>query len=167
MTLCSMTGFSRAEGALEGWRWFWELKSVNGRSFEPRFRLPAGFDRLEPQLRRAAQARIARGNLNAALSLAAPQTASALRVNPAALDDALRLVAEVARRIDCDKPRPEGVLSLRGVLEGGEEIADEAAVAALDAAIAQSFDVALDQLSSMRESEGRAIGVVLAGHLDA
>jgi hypothetical protein len=54
MTLASMTGFARSEGASASptaWTWAWELRSVNGRGLELRFRLPGGFDALEPTLR--------------------------------------------------------------------------------------------------------------------
>ena len=57
MTLASMTGFARSEGAGAGpmaWSWAWELRSVNGRGLELRFRLPGGFDALEPGLRERA-----------------------------------------------------------------------------------------------------------------
>ena len=49
--LASMTGFAHSEGAVEGLSWAWELRSVNGRGLELRFRLPSGFDMLEPALR--------------------------------------------------------------------------------------------------------------------
>src|SRR5690349_19378760 len=41
--VASMTGFARAEGEADGLAWSWELKSVNGKSLDLRFRLPAGF----------------------------------------------------------------------------------------------------------------------------
>ncbi|MEO1135392.1 MAG: YicC/YloC family endoribonuclease, partial [Pseudomonadota bacterium] len=67
--LCSMTGFARAEGAHEQWRYVWELRSVNGRGFEWRARLPAGFDSIDPELRKATKKKLTRGSLNAGLTL--------------------------------------------------------------------------------------------------
>ena len=52
--LASMTGFARAEGSAAGLAWVWELRSVNGRGLDLRFRLPSGWDALEPILRTAA-----------------------------------------------------------------------------------------------------------------
>ena len=56
MTLQSMTGFARAAQESDGAAIAWELKSVNGKGLEVRFRLPPGMERLEPALRQAAAA---------------------------------------------------------------------------------------------------------------
>jgi uncharacterized protein YicC (UPF0701 family) len=37
-----MTGFARADGHEEGVSWVWEVKSVNSKSLDLRFRLPPG-----------------------------------------------------------------------------------------------------------------------------
>ncbi len=57
--LSGMTGFGRADGALDGWTWAVEARSVNGRNLEVRFRGPNGFDGLERLAKTAAQARMA------------------------------------------------------------------------------------------------------------
>ena len=36
----SMTGFARVDGAGEGYRWTWEVRSVNGKGLDIRLRLP-------------------------------------------------------------------------------------------------------------------------------
>ena len=43
--LQSMTGFARAGAELDGAAIAWEVKSVNGKGIEARFRLPPGFER--------------------------------------------------------------------------------------------------------------------------
>ena len=68
MTISSMTGFARASGAHDAWTWVWEVRSVNGRSLEMRFRLPPGHDGLEPGLRKAVSGVFTRGSINALLS---------------------------------------------------------------------------------------------------
>ena len=47
MTLQSMTGFARTDGVHGDTSWFWEIRSVNGRSLDLRLRLPSGLERLE------------------------------------------------------------------------------------------------------------------------
>src|SRR4051794_39406574 len=47
VAVSSMTGFARVEGEIDGIGWAWELKSVNGKALDLRFRLPPGFDALE------------------------------------------------------------------------------------------------------------------------
>ena len=64
-----MTGFARTEGTVETLTWAWELRAVNGRGLELRFRLPTGWDALEPGLREMAGKVLKRGNVNANLSL--------------------------------------------------------------------------------------------------
>src|SRR5690606_18972026 len=68
MTLKSMTGFARADGAAGPTRWHWELRSVNGRGLDLRLKLAPGYEALEPRVREAAAKRLKRGNV--AISLA-------------------------------------------------------------------------------------------------
>ena len=68
MPLCSMTGFARVDGAGEGYRWTWEVRSVNGKGLDIRLRLPPGFDHVEPPARERIAARLARGNVQAGLA---------------------------------------------------------------------------------------------------
>src|SRR5579875_1473844 len=65
----SMTGFARTQGIQGDAEWIWEVRSVNGRGLELRFRLPPGFDLLEPALREAGAAVLKRGNVSATLTL--------------------------------------------------------------------------------------------------
>ena len=51
MTLSSMTGFARAQGAAGPWRWTVEIKCVNAKGLDLRLRVPAGFDRIEAPAR--------------------------------------------------------------------------------------------------------------------
>ena len=64
-SLASMTGFARTEGTVETLTWAWELRAVNGRGLELRFRLPPGWDALEPGYREMAGKLLKRGNINA------------------------------------------------------------------------------------------------------
>ena len=67
MPLSGMTGFARADGALDAWTWAVEARSVNGRGLETRFRGPPGFDTLERAARDGAQARFQRGQIGVTL----------------------------------------------------------------------------------------------------
>lgn len=166
MALSSMTGFARRAGELNGRRWAWEAKSVNGRGLETRLRLPAGFDHLETAIRRETAQRMVRGNVSATLSIETIADAPALRVNEAALAEAIRLAKLVAERIECDRPRPEGMLALRGVLEADAGAAtDDEAQATFDAAIIASFGACIGALAAARAAEGAALEAVLAAQI--
>ena len=68
MSIKSMTGFARAEGAHEGAAWHWEVRSVNGRGLDVRLRLPSGSELLEPKVREAVARHVTRGSLTISLS---------------------------------------------------------------------------------------------------
>ena len=164
--ISSMTGFARLDGVHEDRRWVWELKSVNSRGLELRFRLPPGFDELEPELRNILRAQLSRGAVSISLNVLsdAPQTAYA--VNQDALDTAIAMTQEVSKKTPCDPPRPEGILALRGVLEPVEAKDDEKRKKLLGA-LTESFAEAVRRLKSARDSEGKSMAEVLSTHLDS
>ncbi len=166
IAITSMTGFARVECEDEGWRWSWELKSVNGRGLETRLRLPQGFDRLEPLLKKAAAGVFSRGNISAGLTLRSETGVAGVKINKAALDAALEGVRGVMAAIPCDNPRPEGVLALRGVMEADDQAISPDARDALDKALQNSFDDALVALREARDAEGAALGGVLNAQVD-
>ena len=77
----SMTGFARAEGHDAGASWAWEIKSVNGKALDLRFRLPPGYDQLEIPMRAALNQRLKRGNVQISLNLQKAVGGSGLRIN--------------------------------------------------------------------------------------
>ncbi len=165
MAISSMTGFARMEGALGETRWTWEIKSVNGRGLEPRFRLPPGYDFLEPDLRKLLAEKFSRGSFNAFLSLKGAAIDGAFTVNRAALDGAIKLIEDIRRRIDCDKPRPEGVLALRGVVEQESALDDEDSRAELAEKLRAAFRDCAGALSEARRREGEALEALISGQL--
>lgn len=168
MALSSMTGFARVEGSHGAVRWHWELRSVNGKSLDLRFRLPPGMEDLEAQLRERCGKALARGNVSISLSLQRDQGDAVLTINEAALEAVLHAVQLLKRRLpEAVPPSLDGILAHKGVLELREPVDDEEARAALSAALAASFDKALKALIGMRKAEGTAIGSVLEGQLAA
>lgn len=162
MTIASMTGFGRAEGSHAGWRWHWEIRSVNARGLDLRLRTPPGLEALEPRLREAVKARFARGTIQASLSLERDDEGAAPRINA---DLARRLFEEagaLAGRLGAPAPGLEAVLALRGVVEVAEpEPAGEAETAARLDALAASFEQALDALAAARRAEGEKLAAIL------
>lgn len=152
-----MTGFARGEGASGDTRWTWELKSVNGRGLEPRFRLPPGLDFLEQDLRRALNEKFSRGSFNAFLSLKGAAVEGGLAVNRAALASAIALIEEIRGRIPCDPPRPESILALRGVVDVQSSLDDEDERAALGARLVAGFTETAEALLQSRRREGEAL----------
>ncbi|MGH7001233.1 MAG: YicC/YloC family endoribonuclease, partial [Stellaceae bacterium] len=121
MSVASMTGFARSEGHADGLGWVWEIKSVNSKSLDLRFRLPAGYDALEPKLRAALAERVKRGAISVTLTVTKSASVAPLRVNRTALAEILALAKELAQETGAAPPRIEGLLALKGVLESGDE----------------------------------------------
>jgi uncharacterized protein (TIGR00255 family) len=160
-----MTGFARADGAGGGYRWTWELRSVNGKGLDVRLRLPPGFEQLEPAVREKIGAALTRGNVQASLTLQSDAGAARIRINEAVLVEVVAAMRAVGRYIEAQPPTLDGILSVRGVLETVEGVDNEEARTALAASILADLDHAVRDLAADRVREGKAIAVVLAGRL--
>jgi uncharacterized protein (TIGR00255 family) len=166
MALSGMTGFGRADGALGPWSWTVEARSVNGRALEARFRGPPGFDGLERAAREAAQARFQRGQLTINLSAQHAEAQSAVRINVDQLERYLAVAEGYVREGRAERPRMDGLMALRGVIESADEDEDAETRAAVEAAMAASIGAALDALKAARLAEGAALTPVLGGLVD-
>ena len=166
MALSGMTGFARVEGALEGWSWSVEARSVNGRNLEARFRGPNGFDALERVVRDAAQTRFARGQIQITLQARRAESGGGVRINTDILDRLVRLAADYGERPGVDRPRLDGLLAVRGVIEVTEETDAPEVRTAVEAAMGQSILSVLDGLATSRQAEGAALAPVLTGQVD-
>jgi len=162
-----MTGFARSEGETDGITWAWEIKSVNGKSLDLRFRLPPGCDALEVPLRALLSERLKRGSVTANLSIVRSTSGANLRVNRAALEQVLSLARELQREVGATPPSTDGLLALKGVLESGEEDGlDPEARARREAALLAGCRRAVDELAGMRRAEGARLDAVLCERLD-
>jgi uncharacterized protein (TIGR00255 family) len=166
MTIASMTGFARAEGHDGPLSWAWELKSVNSKSLDLRFRLPPGYDALELPLRALVTQRLKRGSISVNLSVARAGGTGNIRVNREALAVVIRLANELAAEVEAAPPRIDGLLALRGVLESGDEVPDDATRERQMKQLNEGFGQALEGLASMRLSEGMRLEAVLTERLD-
>ena len=159
--LSGMTGFGRADGALDGWTWSVEARSVNGRNLEVRFRGPNGFDNLERLAKAAGQSRLSRGQVTIGIQARrAAGDASSLKVNEAVLARYLQLANQLAEE-GATPPSADGLLALRGVLDTDEEAEDPEARALIEAAMAATVEQALDALKISRQREGAQLRPVI------
>lgn len=165
--ISGMTGFGRADGALDGWTWTVEARSVNGRSLEVRYRGPGGFDNLERLTKAAAQGRLNRGQVTLGVQAKrAEGSEPAPRVNEAVLANYLKLANQLAEE-GAVPPSADGLLALRGVIEVAEEVEDPDAHAAVEAAIAATIEQALDALKLSRQREGEQLTPVIRDFVGA
>ncbi|MFI4998133.1 MAG: YicC/YloC family endoribonuclease [Hyphomicrobiales bacterium] len=167
MSLQSMTGFARETGTHGIWRWAWEIRSVNGRGLELKFKLPQGFEPLAEPLRRVAATKLQRGSVFASLSAQLDTGAARPVVDEALLDALIEAAKRAASRHGLPPPAIGPLLAVRGVVEGAESGESEAEREASLAAFSAGFVRALDAVVSMRAEEGARLEAVLAAQLAA
>jgi uncharacterized protein (TIGR00255 family) len=163
--IASMTGFARTEGTTDSVAWAWELRSVNGRTLELRFRLPNGWDRSEAAWRELASRSLKRGNVTANLTLKRPSE-TRLELDPLALEQVLRIATDLHRRLPGSAPpSAEALLSLPGILRQAEAARLEEQEA-LVADVQAGFIDAVTGLVEARQAEGARLAAVLNHQLD-
>jgi uncharacterized protein (TIGR00255 family) len=165
MPLSSMTGFARADGAGEGYRWTWELRSVNGKGLDLRVRLSPGFEFLEGTAREHLGAALVRGNLQVSLSVQAEAAGVHVRINESVLSEVIQAMERIGERVEIQPPTMDGLLAVRGVVETVEPFADEEGRSALGGRMIGDLDAAIASLVADRRREGRAIAAVLEARL--
>jgi uncharacterized protein (TIGR00255 family) len=165
MSIKSMTGFSRAEGAAGNHKWHWELRSVNGRGLDVRLRLPSGMDALEPRIREAVPRHLTRGSVTVSLNTETQGGVQKIRLNEAALAQVAEATQRICALTDAAPPRADGLLAVKGVLEVVENAEDAGEAEARTAAVLASLEQALAALVAARSAEGARLKAVLSEHL--
>jgi uncharacterized protein (TIGR00255 family) len=162
MTLQSMTGFARSEGASNGTSWHWELRSVNNRGLDLRLRLPPGFEALEPKVRDSIAKAFSRGSINANLSLTRRARTTEVRLNQAALDRVLAIANRLSDATGTEKPRIDTLLSLKGMIDIVEDADNEEGLATEQAAVMADLETAVAGLLAARSEEGGRLKAALS-----
>jgi uncharacterized protein (TIGR00255 family) len=165
MALQSMTGFARAEGESGRVRWVWELRSVNGKGLDLRFRLPPGSDALEVECRTVAASAFTRGNIQVSLNLTSAEEKVEAVVNEDALAALLALKTRLGDAIDPAPITFSALIGMRGIIDFREppEAAEE--IEARQHDLLQGFRQATAAMLAMREREGQALADVLLGQV--
>ena len=165
MALSSMTGFARGQGAAGAYAWSWEIKSVNAKGLDLRFRLPTGWDAVELPARSRANAALARGTVYANLTVERKGAAPAVKINEPVLAAVIGALQRLQGKVAAAPPTLDGILSLKGVMEVGDT--DERAEdrLAAEAAIVAGFADTLAALVANRREEGAALGQLLGARL--
>ena len=164
-----MTGFARATGDLGPWQWTWEVKSVNARALDIRFRTPPGHDRVEMAGREAVSKKFKRGSFNLNLTTQRTDAAQAdkpMRVNRDLLDQLVEQASGYGGRVANEPPRIETLLTVRGVVEPIETLEDEDAIAKRMRGVQATLEEALTALETARAEEGARLKEVLTTQLD-
>lgn len=171
-----MTGYARVDETIvvdrlgQTWSWGWELKTVNAKGLDIRCRVPSGSEAMDVQARKMLGARLARGSVQAQLSMQCQEARTTPRINRDLLNDIMRLQEELEGEgtVFPSPPRLDALLTIRGMIEDGEaETLDSDERAALDAAAIEGLAAAIEQLLRMRAEEGRRLHEVLEDQLSS
>jgi len=166
MALSSMTGFARGQGVAGAYAWSWEIKSVNAKGLDLRFRLPQGWDAIEVPSRTRATEKLSRGTVYANLTVERKDVQPTVKVNEPVLAAVLSTLKGLSGKVDAAPPSLDGILSLKGVIEVTEEDEGEDEHRAGENAVVSGFEQALAALVAMRRAEGTTIGRLLSARLD-
>ena len=164
-TLTSMTGFARSTGTWRELTWVWEIKSVNGKALDLRFRLPTGYDAVEVAARALAAPHVKRGNLQINLSLQGGAASNSLKINTVLLDQLVAVAERLRDRMGSAPIQAENLLSLRGVLEADEGVLSEEDIKVRDGVVLASFETVIVALAESRRDEGARLAAVLGAQL--
>jgi uncharacterized protein (TIGR00255 family) len=159
--LKSMTGFGSADGTVGSSRVSVELRTVNHRFFNPSLKLPSALSKWEPEVREALRKRIARGHVTVTARIERVAAAeSTLGVDEVKFSEVAKALIGLRDRHglggDIDVP---SVLRMPGVMSSAP-VADDAVEGAAEELVAV-VEVAITELSRMRESEGARLAEVL------
>ena len=167
MTLSSMTGFARGQGLAGAYAWSWEIKSVNAKGLDIRFRLPPGWDAVEVAVRKRATEALGRGTVYANLTVERKGTAPTVKINEQVLNAIVATLDKLDDKIvGAARPTLDGILALKGVIEITEDDEKPEDRRAAEQAIIAGFDQLLTDLVAMRREEGATLGKLLTARLD-
>ncbi len=163
--LYSMTGYAAAQGQGHGFRWTWDLRSVNARGLDLRLRMPDWIEGLEQGVRTRLTKALARGNVTVSLRLTR-DTETGGDLLPGQIDGTLDALAAVqaaaeARGIALAPFTAADVIGLRSHFES--DPATEATRLATQ--LLSEFDALLDAFLDMRGQEGAALADILGAQL--
>jgi len=161
----SMTGFARRETKLPWGTAVWEIRSVNHRYLEPSFRLPEDFREIEPNLRDAMRKSLQRGKVEASLSIQWEQEGEAeLGINLSRVAQLAKAAQQINGLLGATAAPINAldILKYPGVIQK-QELDREA----VQSAVLELFDSALEGLIEHRSREGNELEQLILQRLDA
>lgn len=158
----SMTAYASAEATGPAGTLSCELRTVNHRYLELSPRLPDELRSFESLLRERIASKLSRGKLDITVRVRATQAGGdALQINERLVDKLAELAHQMASRFPDMRIELTELLRFPGVMQQAQVEPE-----ALQAALFDVLDRALDELTATREREGEKLGEILRDKLD-
>jgi uncharacterized protein (TIGR00255 family) len=164
--ISSMTGFASNDGQTGDSDWRWDVKSVNARGLDLRFRLPPGYEALEPKLRAAAQSVLKRGSVAIGLNVRFQSAVGRTALDDEALTRMVVHIKQVRAKLESagiplGASRAEAILAMPGVMVLSDT-SDTQDVTAQFGDLLVGFEDTLQALLTERRSEGSRLARVIS-----
>jgi uncharacterized protein (TIGR00255 family) len=158
MPIRSMTGFARVSRPLPSGELTLSIKTVNHRGLDMHFHMPPDFDIVEPALRSAIRARVARGHVQVQISVKRINTVSpGLAINAELLRSWLDAFHSAAEQFGIDsRPDLNQALRMPGMIDT-QVVNTQAESESLNSEVLSAAAAAIEELDSFRLREGAAI----------
>ncbi len=154
--ITSMTGFGKSNYSLNGYEAQVEIRTVNHRFLDISIRLPKNFETREGELRELIKKFISRGRVNLSVTLKGDEGFQLeIKVNEEAVKAYRHLLEELRRHAGIQAPiQIEHLLSFSDIfVQDNQEAAPDDAWQCIEKAV----ELALVELNTMRQREGREI----------
>ncbi len=145
----------------------WEIRAVNGRGLDIRFRLPHWLDRLEPALRTRLKA-CQRGTITVSLDLRGTTRDTNLTINRPLIEEIIGLQQALGALVDQAPLRLTDLLSVRGVIESPAQTdanPQNEPDPAEDTALLDLLARTVAQFLASRRAEGAKLSEILHGQI--
>ena len=157
--LRSMTGFGRSVNEDAVWTHTWEIKSVNSRHLDLKWRLPATVRGLEPMLEKVVRRFAVRGRVEVCLDLRSRFETRPVRFDEEQAQSMLNMVEAFADERGLPfEPDFNRFFSIQALWMSEEDETDEGLLASLE----DGLETALADWNEARETEGKALSRDLA-----
>ncbi len=162
-----MTGFARKKGQFHKDNiiidWAWEIKSVNAKGLDIKYKLPQWLDRLGVELKAIGQKYFERGSISAFLEVNILHQENQIKINDSLLNQLTQKATEVFEQNSnfFQKPSIGELFKINGVIEHKQSSYDEELLELISPEIFTSFEDACKLLQKDRQNEGQKIKVIL------
>lgn len=152
--LRSMTGFGRCVMEDADWTQTWEIRSVNNRHLDLKWRLPLQARGLESRFERVVRRFAARGRMEVSLTLQQRGSSADLRFDAAQASAMLDQISALAdRHGDAFEPDYNALFAIPSLWERESEDGDEE----MESRLEEGLVAALEDWNESRETEGAAL----------